>query len=455
LSDDSPQPDDPRAGLSRRHLVKVAAAGFTLAALPDWFTREARAQEAAAQAAQPRRIGPNDTIQIGAIGLGGSTPGSFRQGLSDTRAVAGQRGTKVVALCDVDARHLAEAKVNHFNDAKTYLDFRELLARPDIDAVVIGTPDHWHGVMAVAALRAGKDVYCEKPLTLTIDEGRKISDTARQMGRVFQTGSQQRSDGRFRLACELVRNGRIGKVKRVEAHLPGAPRGGPFQPQPIPRSFYWDMWLGPAPETEYIKERTHGSFRWWYEYSGGMVTDWGAHHLDISQWGLGTDDTGPVKVEARGEAPKPDPTGRSYNVHPAFDITYTYADGTPLIASNKGENGVRFEGEDGRWIFVSRGKIEASDPKILSDPLPDDRAVKLYVSNNHAGNWVECIRTREQPICNAEIGHRSVSVCHLGTIALRLGADGRALEWDPKRERFRDRAADAMRSRPMRAPWSI
>jgi predicted dehydrogenase len=444
------------SSLSRRDLLtRAAAAGVTMTALPEWFLRDAWAREQDAKAGRPRKIGPNDTVQVGVIGPGGSR-GGYRQGLGDAKRVAGKPGAKVVVVCDVDAVHREEAKQAFGGDAAgvaAYNDFRELLARPDIDAVVIGTPDHWHAVMAIAAMRAGKDVYCEKPLTLTIEEGRRMVKVARETGRVLQTGSQQRSDARFRLACELVRNGRIGKVQRVEAHIPGAPTGGPFPTQPVPADLDWDMWLGPAPMIEYLKERTHGSFRWWYEYSGGIVTDWGAHHLDIAQWGLGKDGTGPVKVEAVGTPPPADPTGHSYNVFPAFDVTFTYADGTPLLLTNKGQNGVRFEGEDGKWIFVNREKIEGSDPALLTDPLPAD-AIKLYVSGSHEGNWLDCIRSREKPVCDVEVGHRSASVCHLANIALRLNQG--PLEWDPKKEEFKkNKDANAMRSRPMRGPWKL
>lgn len=445
MSDRIPSP-------SRRRLLRGFAAGAVLTTLPDWFLREARAHQQAAQAQTPRKIGPNDTIQVGAIGLGGSTKGSFHQGLNDAHSVAGQKGTKIVAVCDVDAKHLAEGFLAFGPDTKKYVDFRDLLARPDIDAVVIGAPDHWHGVMSVMAMQAGKDVYCEKPLTLTLAEGRKMAQVARQTGRVFQTGSQQRSDARFRMACELVRNGRIGKIKHVEAHIPSAQKGGPFAPQPVPRGFFYDMWLGPAPLAEYIPERTHGSFRYWYEYAGGMVTDWGAHHLDIAQWGLGRDNSGPVKVEGKGVAPPPDPTHRSFNVHTNFDITYTYDDGVTLLCTTSGENGVRFEGENGQWIFVSRSRIAASDQKLLDEPLPDDRPVKLIASGNHAGNWVGCIRSRDLPVCDVEIGHRSASVCHLGNLSLRLN---KPLDWNPQTEKFAQSDANALRSRPMRGGWQI
>ncbi len=450
--------NDEHSPLPRRSLLTGAAAGITLATLPDWFLNDAHAREQDART-DPRRIGPNDTINVAVIGPGGRKAG-FRQGLGVTRAVAGQKGVKVVAVCDVDATHCAEAaQVFGGTEAgvKEYRDFRELIARSDIDAVVIGTPDHWHAPISIMAMKAGKDVYCEKPLTLNIAEGRQMVKVARETGRVFQTGSQQRSDGskRFQLACELVRNGRIGKVTRIEARLPGARTGGPFMVEPVPADLDWDMWLGPAPETPYIKQRTHGDFRYWYEYSGGMVTDWGAHHLDIAQWALGKDDSGPVKVSSTSTPPREDPTNCSFNVHPQFEITYTYPEGVTLVCMSRGENGVRFEGEDGRWIFVNRDKIEASDPALLTDPLPAN-AVKLPISTSHVANWVECLRSREKPICDVEVGHRSATVCHLGTISLRLG--GKELEWDPRKEEFKGDGrndANRLRTRSYRGPWKV
>lgn len=434
--------------LSRREFLQRSAAGLSLAALPAWFAREVTAAEQERLALQPRRIGANDRINIACIGPGGSK-GGFRQGLGVTRAMREQPGVQVVAVCDVERQHREEAARVFGPDCAAYADFRELLSRRDIDAVVIGTPDHWHALICLAAMRAGKDVYCEKPLTLFVEEGRQIVRVQRQTRRVFQVGSQQRSDGRFRLACELVRNGRIGRIKRVEARLPNGARGGPFEVQPVPDGFDWEMWLGPAPWTEYLPQRTHGSFRHWYEYSGGMITDWGAHHLDIVQWGLGMDSSGPVAVESMGELPA---MARGYNCAVNYEVTYTYPGDVTVVATHRGENGVRFEGEEG-WIFVSRGRIDASDPRILQEPLPSD-ATRLYVSNNHIANFIDCVRTRRDPICTAEIGHRSVSVCHLGNISLRLG--GRKLLWDPAKERFtNDPEANLMLNRPMRAPWKL
>ena len=334
-------------------------------------------------------------------------------------------------------------------DCQGYSDFRDVLARRDVDTVVIGTPDHWHAIIAIAAMRAGKDVYCEKPLTLTIDEGKHIVRVARETRRVFQVGSQQRSDSRFRMACELVRNGRIGKVQRVYTHLPKGAIGGPFPVKPVPDGFDWDFWQGPTPAVDYVKERTHGSFRHWLEYSGGMMTDWGAHHNDIAQWGLGTERSGPIAVQAMGTRQV---GPNCYNAFTEFEVTYTYPNDITLICASTDPNGVRFEGENGA-IFVSRETIRASDPRLLSDPLPSD-AVRLYVSDDHMGNFLDCVRSRKTPICDPEIGHRSVSVCHLGNICMRLG--GYPLQWDPQREHFVDnREANAMLSRPMRGHWRL
>lgn len=430
-----------KSDLTRRAFLGRSAAGISLATVPAWYAQEAIA-------AEDKKFGPNDQIQLAVIGPGGSK-GGYRQGLGDTRGIAGKKGVKVIAACDVDSQHREEACKVFGPDCKGYADFRELLQDKAIDAVVIGTPDHWHATIAIAALKAGKDVYCEKPLTLHVSEGRKIAEAWKKYNRVFQVGSQQRSDTRFRMACEMVRNGRIGKVQRVEARLPNGTKGGPFAVAPAPSDLNWDMWLGPAPYTDYIKERTHGTFRHWYEYSGGMMTDWGAHHLDITQWGLGMDDSGPEHVEAQGILPS-NPHG--YNVAYDFTVTYTYPGGIKVLAMSDGENGVRFEGDQG-WIFVSRSRIEASNEAILKDPLSGS-ATRLYVSNDHHQNFVDCIRSRKETICTPEIGHRSATVCHIGNISLRMG--GRALEWDAKAEKFKnDEEANRFLDRPHRKPFTV
>ncbi|MCC2668108.1 MAG: putative dehydrogenase, partial [Armatimonadetes bacterium] len=254
--------------LSRRNFLVRSASAISLATVPEWYAREA----AAAEDKPKKEVKPNDRINIACIGPGGSK-GGYRQGLGDTRNIKNQGGVQVVAVCDVEKQHAQEAAQALGPGVDIYGDFRELLERKDIDAVVIGTPDHWHTAIAIAAMKSGKDVYCEKPLTLFIEEGKKIREAQKKSKRIFQVGSQQRSDQRFRLACEVVRNGRIGKIKRVEARLPNGTKGGPFPTSPVPADFNWDMWLGPAFWTDYIKERTHGNFRHWFEYSGGMMTD--------------------------------------------------------------------------------------------------------------------------------------------------------------------------------------
>jgi predicted dehydrogenase len=462
--------------LSRRGFLRRSLAGLVAAGLPAWYAREILAddQERAVKARRP--ASPSDTIVMGAIGIG--SPQS--RGRDIYNHARSHKGVRYVAACDVDARHLKRAvemmKQDGSSEAKGYKDFRELLDRSDINAVTIAVPDHWHTLIALDALRKGKDVYCEKPLTLTIDEGKALVKAVRETGRVLQVGSQQRSEynGRFRLACELVRNGRIGKVKRVETRIGKNPTSPPIPQAAIPEGLDWDWWLGPAPKVDFVElhkdgqtyTRGHYQFRWWYEYSGGKMTDWGAHHNDIAQWGLGADGSGPVAVEARGKAPSSAPN--RYNCHPEFEVTYTYADGTHLICSSrqregspdpkKGktgrshDNGVLFVGDKDQWIFVNREVIEASDPKLIDEPLPPN-AVRLYHANNHMGNFLECTRSRKKPICDVEVGHRSVTVCHLGVIALR---SGKKLRWDPQQEQFvGDSEANGWLSRPMRAPWKL
>ncbi|OAI50863.1 oxidoreductase [Planctomycetaceae bacterium SCGC AG-212-F19] len=446
-----------RGTLSRRGFLQRSLTGLLAAGLPGWYAREilAAQQDKAAKA-----VGPNDKIVMGAIGIGSPQ--------SRGRAIAGDarrdKNVLYVAACDVDTRHLENALQTLGPDTKGYKDFRELLDRKDINAVTIATPDHWHTLVAIDAMRKGKDVYCEKPLTLTIDEGKALVKVAKETNRIFQVGSQQRSDGRFRLACELVRNGRIGKLSRVETRIGANPKGGPFKVEEPPKELDWDMWLGPTPKVDYVKQRCHYEFRWWYDYSGGKMTDWGAHHNDIAQWGIGADGSGPIAVEAEGEAPSKEPN--SYNCHPTFKVTYTYANGVTLVCTNnqlpdaldrkgadtKGhDNGVLFIGEKDQWIFVNRGTIHASDKKQLDEPIPSS-ATRLYTSANHMGNFLEGVRTRKACICTAEVGHRSVTVCHLGAIALRTG---KKLKWDPTKEVFDDAEANKMLSRPYRAPWKL
>jgi predicted dehydrogenase len=436
-----------RGSLSRRGFLDRSLAALTIGAgLPAWYAREVVAgqEEKQAEARKAGRRGPNDTLVMGAIGVGG-------QGTGIMKWAKGKPGVKFVAVCDVDESHRKKAAGEVGKDCRTYGDFREMLEKEKLDAVTIGTVDHWHALTSIAAMKHGCDVYCEKPLSLTIEEGKAMVKAARKYDRVFQTGSQQRSDARYRLACELVRNGRIGKVHTVEARIGDNPIGGPFPEAAVPEGLDWNFWKGPTPDVPYVKERCHYEFRWWYDYSGGKMTDWGAHHNDIAQWGLGMDGSGPVSVTATGVTPSDKPN--SYNCHPHFAVSYRYGNGARLVTTSDGENGNRFIGDRG-WIFVNRERIEASDPKLLEEPLPKD-AHRLYKSDDHMGNFMDCIQSRKRCICDVEVGYRSVSVCHLGAIALRLGIP---LEWDPVAEEFvgpRAEKGNAMLSREMRSPWKL
>jgi len=442
-----------RGQLSRRGFLQQSTAYLTLGAgLPAWFAQEVLAAE---QDKTAVKAGPNDKIVMGAIGIG-SPQSRGRAIANDARR---DKNVQYVAACDVDSKHLANAIQQLGPDTKGFKDFRELLDRKDINAVTIATPDHWHALVAIDAMRKGKDVYCEKPLTLTIAEGIAVTKVAKETGRIFQVGSQQRSDARFRLACELVRNGRLGKIKEVHTRIGTNPQGGPFKVEAPPAELDWDMWLGPTPKVEYVKQRCHYEFRWWYDYSGGKLTDWGAHHNDIAQWGLGMDESGPVAVEGEGAAPPKDKN--SYNCHPTFKVTFTYANGAKVICTHnqmagspdtpKNDNGILFVGESGAWIFVNRGKIEASDKKLLDEPLGKD-ATKLYLSANHMQNFLDGVRERKPCICTADVGHRSVSVCHLGALTLQTG---KKFKWDPAKQTSDDAQVNSMLSRPMRAPWKL
>jgi predicted dehydrogenase len=403
---------------------------------------------------------PSDRVVIGMIGTGDLGRRHHLSGVLLNRDEIKSR-IEVVAVCDVDRNRVNEAaQVCMDRTGKRvaiYHDFRKFLERKDLDATFVVTPDHWHAIPAIAAMEAGLDVYCEKPLSLTIEESKAMLAAARRYGTVFQVGSQQRSDDRFRQACELVRNGKIGKIKRVDTVL-HAVSSGEWQPaQTPPPELDWNFWLGQAPYKDYRSNLVHYQFRWQYDYSGGVMTDWGAHHNDIAQWALGMDESGPVYVDGtKAEFANQGP----HDVAQHFDVHYKYANGIDLYCHTDKQsyddgtefgNGVKFTGENG-WIFVSRGEIKASDPDILKIKLgPND--VHLYDSPNHHANWLDCIQSRKRCICDVEIGHRSVSVCHIGNISMRLG---RPLQWDPVKEQFvGDDEANAMMSRPMRAPWHL
>jgi len=422
--------------LTRRQFLKLtSAATFTAPlVLSTW--------------AAPGQPGPNNRINVGCIGTG--TQGRFL-----LQNFLTQPDAQVVAVCDVDTtrREHHQKLANEFYAAKgkadykgcaAYKEFGELLARKDVDAVVIATPDHWHAYIAVAAAKAGKDIYCEKPLSLTIHEARAMVNAARQNDRVFQTGSMQRSMKEFRQACELVRNGRIGQVKQVIVDVGPPSRPCDLPGEPMEPGLNWDLWLGPAPERPYnsvLSPRgVHQHFPNWRdyrEYSGGMMTDWGAHHFDIAQWGLGMDDSGPVEI-----IPPADPKATR-------GLRYLYANGVEMIHGDSG--GVLFIGTTGR-LLVNRGKFEATPPSLAEQPLPAN-ALRLYNSYNHPKDFLDCVRSRKRPICDVEIGCRSVTVCHLGNLAYW---HHRRLRWDPAKEQFvGDPEANQWLDRPKRGPWQV
>ena len=400
------------------------------------------------------RLGPNDRPGIALIGCGS-------RGTSDAQSAAAWGD--IVAVCDVDSLQAAAAVEKLAVDGRkpaVYSDFRRVLERSDVHVLINGTPDHWHTLVNLGAALAGKDVYAEKPLTLTIDEGRRLVTAVQRSGIILQTGTQQRSSPRFRQACEWVRNGRIGKLKSADVWLPAGLREGPFKTAVVPPNLNWDFWLGQTPNVPYVPERCHKTFRFWYDYSGGTMTDWGAHHNDIAYWAIG--ELAPRTVESRVLV-QPIPGG--YNTFSEYEVNYTYASGVRLnihttrddsiygskVKPDGQRNGIRFEGSGG-WIWVNRDEIKASDPAMLKQALPEG-AERLYVSNNHMENFFDCVRSRKAPICDVETGHRSATMCHLGAISMRTG---RALTWDAAQEKFVGefaRDANAHVARELRAPY--
>jgi len=399
---------------------------------------------------------PSERIVMAAIGVGS-------QGTSNLRAFLGLPEARVVAVCDADRTRTAKAKETidrayGNQDCRTYVDYREMIAAEKLEAVSIAVPDHWHAIIAVDCARAGLDIYGEKPLARSIVEGRMISDTVSRYSRIWQTGSWQRSEAHFRRACELVINGRIGKVARVEVGLPNGYDGPQIRLLPVPESLDWDRWLGSAPYRPYQdftrdgQGTIHYQWRGIRDYSGGTLTDWAGHHVDIAHWGLGLEYTGPVEVEGQGVYP----TQGIYNVPKAYQCRCRYANGVEMIVANSGQQpkgmGAAWYGDRG-WIHVDRGnRLFASDEKILRSQIGPNE-IHLYRSDNHHGNFLECIRTRHQAITPAEVAHRSVSVGLLCEIAMLVG---RPLRWDPKTEQILgDPEASRLLARPMRSPWHL
>lgn len=438
--------------LSRRNFLKRCTLAAAATGLPLWFVE----RELAAAEAPGKVKSPNDRPRLALIGCGG---------MGNIDASNAVNYGDIVAVCDVDESRVAAAVTKFTVEGKAptgYGDFRKVLERKDVDVVINVTPDHWHTLINVAAAKAKKDIYAEKPLTLTVDEGRHVVRAVRDNKVVLQTGTQQRSSLRFRMACEAVLNGRIGKLKKADVWLPAGLRGGPFATSDVPAGLNWDFWLGQAPKVDYVRERTHGTFRFWYDYSGGTMTDWGAHHNDIAYWTVGL--IAPTKVSST-RLSEPIPGG--YNAYSDYVVNYLYENGVELnIHTTKDDsiygdvlnpdgqrNGIRFEGTDG-WLWVNRHELKAHDPEVIRKPLPED-AVRVYPSKNHWVNFFESVRTRKDPICNVETGHRSATMCHLGAISLRTG---KALNWDYNAEKFvGEHAAEANSylSREMRKPYDL
>ncbi len=433
-----------RIKTSRRCFLGSSAAALAAVSVPYVFTADAEAQT------QPRSA--NDRLRIGSIGM------RYQGTVIAEKARA---HGDITGIADVDRHVREQARAAFGSTPKIYEDYRQLLDQKDIDLVTIGAPDHWHTKMVIDACRAGKDVYCEKPLTLTIDEGKLLTKVVQETGRVVQVGSWQRSDHRFRLAVEMVRQGRIGKLQSVEVVLGKNLTGGPFPQRPVPGHLNWDLWQGQTPDVPYLEERCHYTFRWWYEYSGGQMTDWGAHHLDIAQWGIGQM---PVEIESTARMPS---VKDGYNVAIDFNARYVYPDGVVMTVLDDGRNGIMFNGSEGR-IFVNRGGIEGKAVEDLAaSALPreqfklydfdnlkrPERFGKLDAIINHMGNFFDCVRQRRQPLSDVVSQHQSVSTCHLGNISMQLG---RPVKWDPQTETFPgDDEANQLLSRPQRKGFEI
>jgi len=417
-------------------------------------SRRAFLQSATAFAVVPASVfakpAPSDVLTLGLIGLGS-------MGLRHVKGFLLEKDCRITHTCDVDSTRVKVAadlvdQTYGTTGCKRTGEFGDLLADPGLDTLCIAVPDHWHGALAVAALRAGKDVYGEKPLALTIAEGQAIVRAVRRHGRVWETGSWQRSTAHFRHACELVRNGRVGRLQRVEVGIGIGPTLAPQPILPVPKTLDYERWLGPAPWAPYTEKRVHWNFRWILDYSGGQVTDWGAHHIDIAQWGMGTDDTGPVSVEGTGVFP----ASGLYDAATHYHFTCAYANGVTLVvgSNDKVRQGVRFVGDRG-GVHVTRSGTTTEPAGLVRDTIgPNEiHLAKPHGDHRqgHRRDFLDCVRSRAETITPVEVGHRSITIAHLGNIAMRLG---RKVRWDPQTERIvGDAEAARMTARPLRGPW--
>lgn len=447
--------------LNRRQFLTLTATGASAAAIGFPTIIPSRVLGAGA---------PSKLIQIAQIGCGRIANDMDMPGVLKHPKLA-----RIVAVADFDSKRaeLARRKIEQSYEkslgqkveVKICGDYREILARKDVDAVMISTPDHWHAQPVVEAALAGKDIYVQKPLSLTIAEGRLVSDVVRAQKRVLQIGSQQRSTAQFHRACELVRNGVIGRLKSIQIGLPIDPAGGHAAEMPVPAALNYDAWLGGTPWVHYTEDRVHpqsddpkklfGRPGWLRlnQFTCGMITGWGSHHVDISHWGMGAEYTGPIAVDAKALWPGPD---SFWDVHGKYSVKLTYGNGVTTTISDELPNGVRFDGEAG-WIWVSRGSmnspeaLNASNPKLLQ--VPDaELKTRLHRSPgwDHHLDWLEAIRERKEAVTNAETGHRSCTACLLSWIGMKLA---RPLKWDPDQEQFNDAGANRMLHRPEREPY--
>jgi predicted dehydrogenase len=429
--------------LSRRALLK-GATGFVAStiAAPHLIPASALGRSGT--------VAPSERLTMGGIGLG-------NQGMHNLRNFLTCPDLRVLAVCDVDTDHRNKARQTvdsaySNKDCAAYNDFREILARDDVDTVLIATPDHWHAILSIEAAKAGKHVYCEKPISLTIAEGRAVADTMKRLGTVYQSGTQRRSNACFRFGVDIARSGMLGRLHTLHCYYHNGPTCAPQKIEPVPKGFDYDRWLGPSPFEAYTPRRCHGSFRWIYDYSGGQLTDLGAHFNDLAQWANDSQYSGPIEYEGRAEFPR----DGLFNTPVRFEVVATYADGVKMIYHDetepgRGPRGNKFVGDEG-WVSVDdTGKITASSDAIMQKVKMSQRGYE-YMMGHHR-DFLDCVKTRRLPISNAEVSHRSVTTCHAGNICLRLG---RKLRWDPEKECFlHDDTANRMLARAMRSPWSL
>ena len=447
--------------LNRRTFLKKTSATAIAASLPTIVPASVFGKNA-----------PSNRIQVGQIGCGRIARDH------DMPSTMQYDSAQMIAVCDVDQNRLKDGKklVDQYyggkgkkSDTKMFDNYQDLIAHKDIDAVIISTPDHWHAQPAIEAALAKKHVYLQKPTSLTVEEGRLLSNIVQKQKITLQVGTQQRSSPQFRYAAELVRNGRIGKLHTVKVGLPGDPSGPVAQTEAIPSALNFDAWLGSTPEMEYAEMLVHPKVGYgrpgWLrkeQFGAGMITGWGQHHFDSAAWGMNTQYTGPIRVEAIADFPK----NGSWDVHGDFLVKAEYENGITMLTSGGYPNGIRYEGEEG-WIFVTRGayratasdpipenngvkSLDASDPKLLESVIGPNE-IHLYKSDEQHGNWLECIKSGKEPISPVEIGHRACTVCLVSHIAMKLP---RQLEWNPENERFvNDKEANAMLQRKQRAPY--